>query len=73
MKRRPLPPDEQLETAIMWLENNEGKGHELDSCRAVAAFLADQKFERMIARQARKFGLPIAQVRKRLREKGLEP
>lgn len=53
---------DDLETAIMWLENNEGEACESKACRVVADMLrreASSRMNQMAAREAAKhYGVP---------------
>jgi hypothetical protein len=40
--------DEDLDTAILWLENNEGGGFEQAACRRVAEWLKAEQEDRQI-------------------------
>lgn len=61
MKR---PSTDELETAIMWLETNDGvEGGEADSCKRVARWLIHQERERVVRAIARRHRAPVARVR----------
>jgi hypothetical protein len=63
MKR---PSDGDMQTAILWLDSNEGDDGESDSCQRVAQWLAqivDEAINRHIARKA---GVPVKALRDRL-------
>jgi len=62
------PTDEQLYTAIAWLRCNEGDHGEREGCEAVAAYLEHWAFENMLRREARKAGVPVARLRRKLLE-----
>jgi len=61
-----MPPDEQIEIAILWLLANEGEGDEAAACKAVARWLETAVADRQIKIEARKAGVPVAWVRRRL-------
>jgi hypothetical protein len=63
MKR---PTQEQIDTAVAWLNCNEGEGRERDACEAVALWLAKGEDDRMLRSEARKAGVPVAAVRARM-------
>lgn len=64
MKR---PSTDDLDTAIMWLESNEGvEGGEADRCKRVAAWLAHLEREHAIQTIARRHRAPVARVREAL-------
>lgn len=65
------PPQEQIDVAILWLENNEGE--EREACRAVARWIEREASEQRIRRIARNAGLPVARVRQKLAELGETP
>lgn len=61
-----MPPDAKLNTAIAWLESNEGEGDEGAACKAVAAWLEHQRDERLIRSAAREGGVTVAALRRKL-------
>lgn len=61
-----LPPTEQIDIAVAWLECNEGEGQEGEACRAVAAYLEHQNKEAFLRREARAQGVPVARLRRKL-------
>lgn len=62
--KRPSP--DHFETAIQWLEENEGDGFEKEACTLVAAWLREQENQRFLRACARDAGVPVAGVRKHL-------
>ena len=63
-----MPRDELLRIAIAWLENNEGDGIEKEACEAVAEWLQHELNERFLRDEARKAGIPVARLRRKLAE-----
>ncbi len=63
-----LPSDEQIEIARLWLEANAGDGGEQAACQAVASWLESASEERMLRQAAKAGGVPVSQLRRRLRE-----
>ena len=61
-----MPPTEQIDIAIMWLESNEGKGVEGEACKAVAAWLEHMNREAWIRHEARARGITPTRFRKAL-------
>lgn len=61
-----IPPTEQIDIAVMWLEGNEGEGDELAACKAVAAWLDHMNHEAWIRHEARARGVTTARLRKAL-------
>jgi hypothetical protein len=70
MPRPILPPDDQIDIAIEWLRNYESNEPTTDpaflACGAVADALDAEMSDRLIRREARKAGLPVAAVRRKL-------
>lgn len=66
---KPCPQGDTLQTALQWLRLNEGRDGESDACKAVADWLEDFATDDMIRREARRAGIPVALVRKRLAAK----
>jgi rRNA-processing protein FCF1 len=60
------PTTDQLDTAIAWLRANEGDQGEAGRCAAVADYLEAVEQDAMIKQAARKAGVPVSMVRKRL-------
>jgi hypothetical protein len=60
------PTTEQLDTAIAWLNANNGDHGEAERCTAVARWLEHDEQDRMVRSAARKAGVPVAKVRERL-------
>lgn len=62
---------QDLETAILWLESNEGESGESDSCQAAAEFLKKEVVRRqerdMIKAAAKEHGISPRIIRKALR------
>lgn len=63
-----MPSTEAIDTAVSWLRYNEGGDGEADRCRVVADWIEYEERERMIRIEARRAGLPVAAVRRRLAE-----
>jgi hypothetical protein len=61
-----FPSQSQIDTAIMWLESNEGEGDERGACEAVALWLGQEYMNRYLRSEARKAGVPVTDVRERL-------
>ncbi len=62
----PMPSYEDMQTAIMWLQSNEGTGGESEACSRVAKWLeakAQASYEATAARQA---GVSVKMLRQRL-------
>jgi hypothetical protein len=71
MGKRPTDPtDNQFETAIMWLQSNEGDEIEAGACNAVADWIERWRTANMLKKVARDAGVSVSQVRKRLAGKG---
>lgn len=71
--KRERVTSEDLDTAIAWLEVNEGDQGEAESCRRVAAWLRAEMERRdldnMIRQAARERGIKPAQIRAHLRSR----
>lgn len=63
-----MPPDDQLDIAAHWLELNEAEGAEGEACRAVQEWIDHEKFERMLREKALEAGIPVARLRRKLKE-----
>lgn len=63
-----MPPTEQLDIAIMWLESNEGDGAEGEACKAVAAWIEHMNREAYIRHEARASGVTPARFRRALKK-----
>jgi hypothetical protein len=61
-----MPPQDQIDIAIAWLETNEGEGAERTACEAVAEWLAAVSFEDHLRRSARNAGVPVAALRRKM-------
>lgn len=61
-----MPPDDQIQLAVMWLSDNEGVGAEEDACKAVAKWLEQEMTERVLRAAARQARLPLAVARERI-------
>lgn len=61
-----IPPQEQIDISILWLESNEGDEGEADACKAVAAWIQHEATESMLRREARSAGMPVARLRRKL-------
>jgi hypothetical protein len=64
--RAQTPTDQQFETAIMWLQSNEGEGEEAEACNAVASWIEQHRTNAMLREVARKAGVSVTKLRKRL-------
>jgi hypothetical protein len=60
------PTDQQFETAIMWLQSNEGDNEEATACCAVADWIEHLRTEDLLRQGARQAGVTVARFRKRL-------
>ncbi len=60
------PSQEQFDIAALWLESNEGEGDERAACFAVAEWLRQKAYERMLRSEARNAGITVAILRHRL-------
>lgn len=60
------PTLEQLTLAAEWLDENEGGGEESAACAAVARWLREEAQARMVRGEARKAGVPVAALRKKM-------
>lgn len=69
MKR---PTTDQIETAIAWLESNEGDGPEAAACQTVAAMLSRMVESRIIHEHARESGISVRTLRKAIKDKRME-
>lgn len=69
MSRRPT--DEQLSTAVLWLESNEGEDGEAEACKATAAWIKHLLSESVVQRVARRAGVPRGKAREAIRRIGL--
>ena len=58
-----MPPTEQLDIAIMWLESNEGGGIEGEACKAVAKWIEYMNHEAFVRHEARARGVTVARFR----------
>lgn len=65
------PTDQQFETAIIWLQSNEGDCGEAEACRQVADWIERQRTTASLKQVAREAGVSVSQLRKRLA--GKEP
>jgi hypothetical protein len=65
------PTDKQIDTAIAWLNDNEGDAGEAEACQAVALWLAEQQVEAILRSEARKARIPVAALRRRLQDLNL--
>jgi hypothetical protein len=66
MARKNVPTDRQFETAILWLENNEGDAEEAEACRAVASWIERWRADKMLKDTARQAGVSVAALRRKL-------
>lgn len=60
------PTQEQIDVAAAWLEVNEGEDTERAACLAVAEWIKQTAFEKMLRSEARKVGLPVSTLRRKL-------
>lgn len=65
----PRPTQQQIDTAAMWLESNEGEGDERTACVTVATWIKTQAFEHMLRTEARAAGITVASLRRKLESK----
>jgi hypothetical protein len=63
-----LPNDDDIHTAIAWLECNEGLNGEADACKRVSDYLAARAQDREIVREANQAGVSPKDLRRKLRE-----
>ena len=61
------PTYDQLQLAALWLENNEGD--EAGDCKAVAEWLKHEADEAMIRSEARRGGVTVAALRRKIAER----
>lgn len=59
------PTQEQFDIAALWLDANEGFGDECVACRAVAAWIRQESFEKILRSEARAAGITVASLRRR--------
>ena len=62
---------EDFQTAIAWLESNEGEDGEADACVRVAKFLRHEANKRLVAKVAQQTGAGSKRARAALAERGL--
>lgn len=62
--KRPTP--EQIDVAVQWLIVNEGDEGEAEACGAVAKWLTEMSYEQMLREEARRGGITVASLRRRL-------
>ncbi len=67
---RKVPTDQQFETAVMWLQGNEGDEGEGIACRAVADWIERWRTDDMLRKAARKGGVSVSKLRERLQDRG---
>ena len=60
------PSQEQIEIAALWLDENEGGETEQAACSAVAEWIRLEAYESMLRSEARRAGVTVAQLRRRL-------
>lgn len=65
MKR---PTQEQIDTAILWLQTNDGRDGESVACNTVAQWLGHMQREAAVNSLARKVGVTPARMRLKLAE-----
>lgn len=65
MKR---PTQEQIDTAILWLQTNDGRDGESVACNTVAQWLDHLMREAAVKSLARKVGVTPARMRRKLAE-----
>jgi len=66
MARNTIPTDQQFETALLWLENNEGGGEETEACLAVAAWIEEFRNQQLLRNAARGAGVSVKTLRRKL-------
>jgi hypothetical protein len=64
-----MPPDDQINIALLWLENNEGDGIERDACLAVRDWIRAQQDARTLRDAVRGAGVSVAALRRKLSER----
>lgn len=69
MARAQMPRDDQINVALLWLENNEGDGSEREACLAVRDWIVSLKQERMLRSVAKDAGIPVAMLRRKIAER----
>jgi hypothetical protein len=67
-----MPPTEAIDTAIAWLESNEGDNGEAERCKLIAKWLEHMNTEAFIRHEARARGVTPARLRRLLKEHGLK-
>jgi hypothetical protein len=67
-KRAQKPTLEQFETAIMWLQVNDGDKGEAEACSAVADWIEHLRDEERLKQIARQAGVSVPEARRRLKE-----
>lgn len=65
-----FPTDDQIATALLWLNINEGESAERESCLAVAHWLKTEAESRLLRAAAKKGGVRTADLRFRLKAQG---
>jgi hypothetical protein len=68
-----LPTTQQLDIAIAWLQCNEGGSKEKASCEAVASYLQDLINDVFIKSEAKKAGVSVVELRRKLEGKTRKP
>lgn len=64
-----LPNDDDINTAIAWLECNEGDNGEAEACKRVSDYLAARALDREIVREANQAGVSPKDLRRKMRER----
>jgi hypothetical protein len=61
-----MPGDDALRIAIAWLEANEGDDEEGAACREVLQWIEHELNDRLLRRESRAAGIPVAVLRRKL-------
>lgn len=72
MSGNKLPSDDDLLIAVSWLRINEGSDGEADACIRVADWIEQEAHKRMLRFEARRIGVPVARLRRKLSEKYMQ-
>ncbi len=63
------PTDQQFETALLWLQSNEGDAGEAEACQAVADWIERCRTQDMLRQTARQAGVSVVALRRKLAER----
>lgn len=63
-----MPPQDQIDIAVLWLQSNEGVDGECEACQAVAAWVDHLAREAFLRKAAREGGVTVARLRRKLAE-----